>query len=184
MVGRMTRPFWSLGFSPFSQVLSVDEERMFEMPNVNDLNTNYSDTGSCSKTHVTPSSLDDLCYQDEKSSGNNHRQHLTDDQLKRQQSICDAKSNPSLFYVCEDENDCKVKKLSLGSLWGEITSIYYKYSFLVGCVMSILVAYAYPPMGALYLKPNITASWITVIFVFCKSQIFAQIMFFVVEFRN
>lgn len=43
-------------------------------------------------------------------------------------------------------------------------------SFLVGVVCAILLARAYPPLGADYLQPQITATWIAVIFIFRKSQ--------------
>jgi hypothetical protein len=45
-------------------------------------------------------------------------------------------------------------------------SIYWMHEFLVLMVVVILVAKAYPPLGAEYLQPKITAKWIAVIFIF------------------
>ncbi|KAL3806243.1 hypothetical protein ACHAXA_008227 [Cyclostephanos tholiformis] len=43
---------------------------------------------------------------------------------------------------------------------------YHQNSFLVLVSLAILLAYAYPPLGAVYLQPQITAKWIAVIFIF------------------
>mmetsp|Transcript_21396 Transcript_21396/g.39971 ORF Transcript_21396/g.39971 Transcript_21396/m.39971 type:complete len:464 (-) Transcript_21396:92-1483(-) len=39
-------------------------------------------------------------------------------------------------------------------------------SFLILVLCAILIAYAYPPLGAVYLAPQITATWIAVVFIF------------------
>jgi len=44
--------------------------------------------------------------------------------------------------------------------------IYETNSFLILVVSAILIAYAYPPLGAIYLIPEITATWIAVMFIF------------------
>ena len=46
------------------------------------------------------------------------------------------------------------------------TAIYAKHSFLILVICAILLAYAYPPLGAIYLAPHITATWIAVVFIF------------------
>ncbi|EJK44311.1 hypothetical protein THAOC_37158, partial [Thalassiosira oceanica] len=46
------------------------------------------------------------------------------------------------------------------------TAVYAKHSFLILVIVAILVAYAYPPLGAKYLAPDITATWIAVMFIF------------------
>lgn len=43
---------------------------------------------------------------------------------------------------------------------------YHKNSFLILVSLAILFAYAYPPLGAIYVAPHITATWIAVIFIF------------------
>lgn len=47
--------------------------------------------------------------------------------------------------------------------------IYGKYSFLVLICFSVILAFVYPPRGAIYVQPQITASWCAVIFIFGKS---------------
>ncbi len=44
--------------------------------------------------------------------------------------------------------------------------IYHQNSFLILVTCAILLAYAYPPLGATYVAPKITATWIAVIFIF------------------
>jgi len=51
-------------------------------------------------------------------------------------------------------------------LYSKWISIYTKHSFLILVICAILLAYAYPPLGAEYLAPQITATWIAVIFIF------------------
>jgi sodium/bile acid cotransporter 7 len=43
---------------------------------------------------------------------------------------------------------------------------YHQNSFLILIICAILLAYAYPPLGAIYVAPDITATWIAVIFIF------------------
>jgi len=40
------------------------------------------------------------------------------------------------------------------------------YEFLIMIAAAILIAYAYPPLGAKYLAPDITATWLAVCFIF------------------
>mmetsp|Transcript_9165 Transcript_9165/g.18926 ORF Transcript_9165/g.18926 Transcript_9165/m.18926 type:complete len:422 (-) Transcript_9165:8-1273(-) len=51
-------------------------------------------------------------------------------------------------------------------IWQQWCKFYNKNSFLVLVVCAILIAYAYPPLGAEYLRPDITATWIAVLFIF------------------
>lgn len=48
----------------------------------------------------------------------------------------------------------------------QLCNIYTTHSFLIKALILILLAYAYPPLGAIYLAPQITATWIAVIFIF------------------
>jgi hypothetical protein len=45
---------------------------------------------------------------------------------------------------------------------------YQQYEFLILIIISICLARAYPPLGAEYLQPQITSTWIAVVFIFCK----------------
>jgi hypothetical protein len=52
------------------------------------------------------------------------------------------------------------------SLWQRAVAFYTANSFLILVVIAILLAFAYPPLGADYLQPQITATWIAVMFIF------------------
>ena len=49
--------------------------------------------------------------------------------------------------------------------------VYTDNAFLILILAAILLAYAYPPIGAKYLAPNITATWIAVMIIFLLSGI-------------
>ncbi len=51
----------------------------------------------------------------------------------------------------------------------ECSAIHAKNSFLILVVLAILLAYAYPPLGAVYLFPDVTADWLAVIVIFVLS---------------
>ena len=53
--------------------------------------------------------------------------------------------------------------------WKWISSTYRSNSFLIHIIIVILLAYLYPPLGAIYFYPQITASWIAVIIIFLLS---------------
>jgi sodium/bile acid cotransporter 7 len=50
--------------------------------------------------------------------------------------------------------------------WNKWCAFYTTNSFLILVICAILLAYAYPPLGAVYLAPQITATWIAVVFIF------------------
>lgn len=52
-----------------------------------------------------------------------------------------------------------------------LCTFYTKNSFLVLLLLAILLAYAYPPLGATYLAPKVTATWIAVMIIFLLSGI-------------
>ena len=55
---------------------------------------------------------------------------------------------------------------SSNSLIGRMMQCANDYDFLIGLMVSILLAKAYPPLGTDYLKPQYTATWIAVIYIF------------------
>uniref|UniRef100_A0A7S1YYZ9 Sodium/bile acid cotransporter n=1 Tax=Trieres chinensis TaxID=1514140 RepID=A0A7S1YYZ9_TRICV len=65
----------------------------------------------------------------------------------------------------EGDTDEQPKPL-YSRLWSRWCKFYNANSFLVLVLVVILVAYAYPPLGAIYLAPQITATWIAVMFIF------------------
>jgi hypothetical protein len=52
--------------------------------------------------------------------------------------------------------------------WKRWCALYAINSFLILVVCAILIAYAYPPLGAVYLAPQITATWLAVMFIFSE----------------
>lgn len=74
---------------------------------------------------------------------------------KKEESTTTTTTKPS---KCQAITSC---------LW----QFYTKNSFLILVLLVILVAYAYPPLGATYVAPQITATWIAVIFIFLLSGI-------------
>ena len=65
-----------------------------------------------------------------------------------------------------NNNTCYAK---IYKCWAHIISTH---SFLLGVIIAILLAKVYPPLGAIYLYPQITATWIAVMFVFSKLCVF------------
>jgi hypothetical protein len=51
-------------------------------------------------------------------------------------------------------------------IWNRWWEFYYNNDFVIMIVIAILLAKAYPPLGADYLQPQITSTWIAVIFIF------------------
>lgn len=49
-----------------------------------------------------------------------------------------------------------------------LCKIYRDYDFLVLLLATVPLAKAYPPLGAVYLQPDITADWIAVMYIFRK----------------
>eukprot|EP00804_Cyclotella_cryptica_P019570 CCRYP_014320-RA/>CCRYP_014320-RA protein AED:0.11 eAED:0.11 QI:348/0.5/0.66/1/1/1/3/331/456 len=54
-------------------------------------------------------------------------------------------------------------------IWQRWCALYTANSFLILILCAILLAYAYPPLGAVYVAPQITATWIAVIFIFMST---------------
>lgn len=52
-----------------------------------------------------------------------------------------------------------------------LVNVYNQYEFLIWIVIAICLARAYPPLGAEYLQPQITSTWIAVIFIFREYRI-------------
>ena len=71
-----------------------------------------------------------------------------------------------------DNNEENQSPVSLGKrLCSKISIFYNKNSFLILIILAILLAFAYPELGYLYLFPKITATWIAVVIIFFLSGI-------------
>jgi hypothetical protein len=79
----------------------------------------------------------------------------------------DAAIPPALLETDTSEDDSKQP-----TRWQRFVKFYWDYEFLILVVVVILLAEAYPPLGAVYLAPQITATWIAVIFIFGASVLF------------
>ena len=55
----------------------------------------------------------------------------------------------------------------IGRMLSPICRVYRTNEFVILIIISILFAKAYPPLGAKYMYPRITSSWIVVVFIFC-----------------
>jgi sodium/bile acid cotransporter 7 len=65
-----------------------------------------------------------------------------------------------------DKPDLKEDQVTKSTFWQRVTAFYWTYEFLILVVVAILLAKAYPPLGADYLQPDITATWLAVCFIF------------------
>eukprot|EP00984_Skeletonema_dohrnii_P024593 scaffold13738_cov176-Skeletonema_dohrnii-CCMP3373.AAC.1 len=72
----------------------------------------------------------------------------------------------NLNAVQENASDNNASPPLHKRIWSKCQSIYGTHSFLIKALILILIAFAYPPLGATYLAPQITATWIAVIFIF------------------
>jgi hypothetical protein len=71
--------------------------------------------------------------------------------------------------TAQDEPSTTTKEEPPRKTWfRKLIDFYNDYDFFILLVTVILLAYAYPPLGATYLQPQITASWIAVMYIFCK----------------
>ena len=52
--------------------------------------------------------------------------------------------------------------------WKRFIKILNDNAFVLEIISVIVLAYIYPPLGAKYLAPHITASWLAVLFIFGK----------------
>jgi ACR3 family arsenite efflux pump ArsB len=72
----------------------------------------------------------------------------------------------------EEENpDTNPKSTKCHSVWSCITTLFNTYSFMIYAAAGIILAYSYPPLGAVYVYPKITSSYIAVITIFLLSGI-------------
>jgi hypothetical protein len=74
-------------------------------------------------------------------------------------------TNKASLKSRENEEPAESQRPSCSS---QFWKIYTQYEFLILIVIGICVAKAYPPLGAEYVHPEITANWVAVMFIFCK----------------
>ena len=64
----------------------------------------------------------------------------------------------------EEEKEPELSKCQ--KIWKWLVNFYWDNEFLILVIIAILLARAYPPLGAIYLAPQITATWVAVCFIF------------------
>jgi sodium/bile acid cotransporter 7 len=82
-----------------------------------------------------------------------------------------AKLNPIESSTGETSKQPEPESESTGGVLKCLCTFYGNNSFLILVLTVILLAYAYPPLGATYLAPQITATWIAVMIIFLLSGI-------------
>ncbi len=71
----------------------------------------------------------------------------------------------------DDDPNINEKQSPMQCFLQWLGGFYTKNSFLILVLIVILLAYAYPPLGAVYLAPQVTATWIAVMVIFLLSGI-------------
>jgi len=77
-----------------------------------------------------------------------------------------SKEKPETAKASEEDPDGVEEKSSLKKGCECATKFYWTNEFLILILLVILLGWAYPPLGAVYLAPKITATWVAVIFIF------------------
>lgn len=71
----------------------------------------------------------------------------------------------------KEETESQEQKGTLTKLRHALHAFYQQNEFLILVILAIALARAYPPLGAEYVHPEITATWIAIIFIFLLSGI-------------
>ena len=94
-----------------------------------------------------------------------HAVHTLENALNHHHVVENNNNLPSVVAETESNNNTQSPSLT-NRIISKCKSIYGTHSFLIKAIILVLLAYAYPPLGAIYLAPQITATWIAVIFIF------------------
>lgn len=82
--------------------------------------------------------------------------------------VVDPQNPTQVSTVKMPQNNDENNKNDAPSKWQRLVDFYWENEFVILVVLVILLARAYPPLGAEYLAEEITASWIAVIFIFSE----------------
>lgn len=85
-------------------------------------------------------------------------------------------TSPSMPPLNKDEtsHEMTTPPVQHDTILSGVCRFYNQNSFLILVVIAILLAFAYPPLGAIYMYPQITATWIAVIFIFVMAGLSLQ----------
>jgi len=84
----------------------------------------------------------------------------------KETSVADANGKSETAKAVGEDADDNSEKSCLQKFFECFCKFYWKNEFLILILLVILLALAYPPLGAIYLAPQITATWIAVLFIF------------------
>jgi len=82
------------------------------------------------------------------------------------QAYVDQNPDPDHRHLDISTNNPLSSSLSLSSITNFLTETYTKNSLLWNLVIAISCAYIYPPLGGIYVHPEITSHWFAVILIF------------------
>jgi solute carrier family 10 (sodium/bile acid cotransporter), member 7 len=71
----------------------------------------------------------------------------------------------------DNNNNKEEEEKKKKSIWQRLCGLYQQQEFLILILVAIGLARAYPKLGAVYLQPDITATWMAVILIFLLSGI-------------
>lgn len=86
---------------------------------------------------------------------------LIEEEIEAVPPCCEETASIETASQQEEEEQSKGQRC-----WTRSLKIYNDYEFLILIILVIMLAKAYPPLGAEYFAPHITATWIAVIFIF------------------
>jgi sodium/bile acid cotransporter 7 len=87
--------------------------------------------------------------------------------IEQGESTVVSKNSATTNNDNEDEGDEDQEQVSkCKQIWNAWCKFYNKNEFIIQVIIAILLARAYPPLGADYLQPDITSTWICVLFIF------------------
>jgi len=99
----------------------------------------------------------------------------TKDETSQSGRISRVGHNASVAPVDENPEDGKgdnlveVDEKSVSRTWRDrLLAFYWQNDFLILVILAISLARAYPDLGAVYVAPHITATWVAVILIFGK----------------
>jgi len=91
------------------------------------------------------------------------------DATAKKEEVPDSESPPreeASEDVATEEEPEAPEKSGAAKFCECLQKFYSKNQFLILIILAILLAKAYPPLGAIYVAPNITATWIAVMYIF------------------
>ncbi len=103
---------------------------------------------------------EDTANEDE--SGDENDYHIAPDENVTMKKISEESEHDEASLKSEEQPPTILDRLK---------HFYEKESLLIEVGIVVFLAFLYPPMGAIYIAPEITAHWVAVIIIFCKLKL-------------